>query len=391
MSTSTVQTPEEFKNSFPHPTLAKIEGRPDNATLTANRNQIKDNAASIPSDLGGGQHGLLGSVLPHAMYATIAVGQQFVPPAFPGTSPVIPPNVTEFQYREILRLHNENLVKWRNYTNAQQAMKQLIIDSIEPVYLRAIRDRHAGFANVSIIQIYEYLFNTYGKLSPQELMQNQTAIHKAWDPTTPFEVLVDQIEDCQEIAATAGQPFTEAQILTAAYTNVFNTGLYFEDCKAWNKRPVVKKTWANFKAHFQQAQAELNEVQATGHGHQNFAGAVTIDQLQHIVDSINTPPPAPGSDPGYLALAATNADLAAQLLKAQQDIAELQQKMTAPRNTGRGPRRPRELSGSYCWSHGFFVAADHNSANCHKPKPGHKTEATKENRMGGSEAGMSRE
>ena len=43
--------------------------------------------------------------------------------------------------------------------------------------------------------------------------------------------------------------------------------------------------------------------------------------------------------------------------------------------------------GSYCWSHGYHVAANHNSKNCRNKKPGHQDEATRDNPMNGSTYG----
>jgi hypothetical protein len=43
-----------------------------------------------------------------------------------------------------------------------------------------------------------------------------------------YETLIEQIEDATEVADAATQAYTDAQILTLAYTLVYNTGLYFD-------------------------------------------------------------------------------------------------------------------------------------------------------------------
>ena len=72
---------------------------------------------------------------------------------------------------------------------------------------------------------------------------------KAWDPSAPFEVLIDQIENAQEIAQDAVQPYTQAQILNNALHIVIQTGVFVKDCKEWTKKPQQEKTWVNFKTH----------------------------------------------------------------------------------------------------------------------------------------------
>jgi hypothetical protein len=49
-------------------------------------------------------------------------------------------------------------------------------------------------------------------------------------------------------------------------------------------------------------------------------------------------------------------------------------------------RTPLDSEG-YCWSHGYLVAANHNSKTCHTKKPGHNNEATWQNNLGGSQVG----
>ena len=46
-------------------------------------------------------------------------------------------------------------------------------------------------------------------------------------------------------------------------------------------------------------------------------------------------------------------------------------------------RPSRKYKGKYCWTHG---ACGHSSLNCKDKAPGHKDEATKENKLDGSKA-----
>lgn len=64
--------------------------------------------------------------------------------------------------------------------------------------------------------------------------------------------------------AEAGhQPFTSNQILNCAYTIVFITSLYFDECKEWTSKPLVDKSWANFKSFVLKAQNDLQMQQQT--------------------------------------------------------------------------------------------------------------------------------
>ena len=74
---------------FQHKVLTLINGQPSYESLVILSTELKANATSVPSTLGGGQHGHLGTMLSPTRYATIvgtipwvnpAVPTEFVPP-----------------------------------------------------------------------------------------------------------------------------------------------------------------------------------------------------------------------------------------------------------------------------------------------------------------------
>ena len=375
-SSSSVPKPEDFIESFPN-TLPKIDGPPSYDTLSQAKELLKANAASVPSTRGGGSSGYLGIVLSDASYATVDP-TAFVVPNYPGPQPVIPAGATAAQISEAVRLHAESLREWREYTNLQQALKKQLINSLDPVYLRARKDRNTGFAKVSLRDLLQFLFDNYGQITPIKLANNNEQIKTAWDPNTPFEMLIDQIENCQDLADAGNQPFTTEQILNTAYMLVFNTGLFFDDCKTWNKKPIAEKTWANFKTHFLKAQQELRLQQQTSkqagfQANAVFSQKAKYDEATEALANLAT---ATSSDRKAMeTLTNTVANLTQQLQSKDAEIKQLKDKL---RNNNR-TRAPAKDNGSYCWSHGYMVAKNHTSASCRSPKEGHKQENKKKN------------
>ena len=86
--TSSVPSVEDFTNAFPTQ-VTTIVGEPTYATLKTLKDQLKANAASVPTTLGGGNHGFLGLILSPATYATISL-TVFNEPTYPGQHPNIP-------------------------------------------------------------------------------------------------------------------------------------------------------------------------------------------------------------------------------------------------------------------------------------------------------------
>ena len=83
---------KDVLKNFEYPTLTKIHGRLDYRGLKTIRDEVKANASSVYSDLGGGQHGHLGLVSTPPQYA-LASAIPYVRHMHPGQL-VIPANTT---------------------------------------------------------------------------------------------------------------------------------------------------------------------------------------------------------------------------------------------------------------------------------------------------------
>ena len=262
--TTTINKVDDFLEAFPNK-IIKHTGHPDYEVLNNIKTALKRNFATVPSTLGGGAHGYLGAVLTPAEYAaaTPLNTPQFIKPAFPGAAAVIPPNSTGPQISAIERQFNKALRQWTEYKNLTDAGKKFIQDGIDDMYLKGITDRNVGLAHITIRDILAHLFQNYGNITQYDIEENDKKLKEKWDANTPIEMLFDQIEDAQDFAAAAGQPYSNNQLLTTAYNLVYATGLFFDDCKAWNRLPANQKTMENFKTTFQQAQCELRDQQRT--------------------------------------------------------------------------------------------------------------------------------
>ena len=140
---------------------------------------------------------------------------------------------------------------------------KFIQDEFNDMYLKGISDCNVGLVHITVRDIMFFLFQNYRNITHYNIEENDKKLKEKWDANTPIEMLFDQIEDAQDFAAAAGQPYTNNQLLTTAYKLVHATGLVFDDCKEWNCLPTTQKTMDNFKTTFQQAQRELRDQQGT--------------------------------------------------------------------------------------------------------------------------------
>ena len=123
-------TVESLIESFPYPTIAPIFGEPTYETITSVARQLKANAASNHSELGGGSLGHLALLITPAVYATISAVPYDVP-ANPGPTPVIPAGTpTAAIIQATIRTHGEQLRIWCLYNNVDKALKQQLICAV---------------------------------------------------------------------------------------------------------------------------------------------------------------------------------------------------------------------------------------------------------------------
>jgi hypothetical protein len=86
------------------------------------------------------------------------------------------------------------------------------------------------------------------------------------------------------------------------------------------------------------------------------------------------------------ALTQASSRLAKQLEDNSSELKELKALLNQERRDKWVPRSFNPSASNYFWTHGYKVGKTHTSLTCNTPNPGHKTEATRAENMGGSQA-----
>jgi hypothetical protein len=164
-------------------------------------------------------------------------------------------------------------------------------------------------------------------------------------------------------------------------------------CRRWNEKPTADKTWTPFKSHFAAAHRQHKQMQGesaatAGYHSANAALTQNEDQMtKATIGALANLETAAAADRGVVAaLTQANSRLAKQLEDNSSELRELKALLNQERREKRGPRSFNPSATTYCWSHGYKVGKTHTSLTCNTPKPGHKTEATRADNMGGSQA-----
>jgi len=394
---------DSIVESFPHPTVTPIEGIPTFSSIRQLQVELNSNASSVHSNLGNGQLGLLYLTVSQATYDTIS-DVPFEVPQNPGPIPIIPRGTRAGAANDIRTAHAENKRVFNQYIATDKALKSQLIQAVDDLYIKTLKHRITGYANVSTSTILEHLYSAYGKMTPQDLQSLDEDMKKTYDPHMPIENLFEQIENAQDLAEAAGAPYAEAQLLNTAYTLVFQCNVFNETCREWRRLPYIDKTWPRFKTMFTEAHQDFRDTTTQGNSPYHSANAAISDntyandtslpdEATHALANLAA---ATATDRAALsALSTTNEHLTKQLTTLTQTLTTALAKIQLLESSVSSQPRCTTLSNydqklfrPYCWSHGFRVSAKHNSKNCKAPKDGHKRNATASNMLNGSKVGI---
>ena len=411
-------TVDNVLSTFPYPTITPINGVPSFETINNMFNDLKANAATNQTENGSGQFGFLGIMVSATVYATLS-NQPFIVPPNPGPT-ALPPagHPSAAQITANIRQHTENLRLFRQYNTVSQALKRQIIEAVDDMYLRALRNRHTGYAAVTPLQLLTHLYRTYGQITPMDLDANDERFKRPFDPAQPFETLIQQIEDAQEYADAGGNAYSASQIVANAYALMYRTGMFPEACREWRRTPVVGQTWQAFKDNFTAAYTDFatlrSTTQSAGYHNANNTMEAFATGTAEAFANLAT---AAAADRSMLSsLQATNHTLLHQMTVRDAEITQLRilvQQLQAgqshrsnsnrhgtnnsgtnhirnPTTNDNTPGKKRYPNMNYCWTHGCDIDPRHDSSNCRNPAAGHHTTATRTNSMGGSEAGRNK-
>jgi hypothetical protein len=339
----------------------------------------------------------LGLIISDASYAMIAPETAdeptlWITPQAPGRAPA-ETDGTAAKISAARHNWEEDVQTYRTCTSVQQALKKQIISVFEPMYLDILNDNMVGYAEISSKDMLDHLFEFYSNITAVDLEINFEHMRRAWDPQQPVETLFKQIQDGADYFEAGGVLIDQPQQINIGYAKIFSTGHFMSACRRWNEKPTAEKTWAQFKSHFAAARRQHKQMQgdsaATAVYHSaNAAVTQTEDQMaEATIGALSSMATATAADRGVVAaLTQANSRLAKQLEDNAYELRELKALLDKERREKRGPISFNPSASNYCWTRGYKVGSTHTSLTCTLPKPGHKTEATRADNMGGSQA-----
>ena len=422
----------DYKNNyFEKPELTRIHGAPSTSTLLKLRNEIRTNAQSVHSDLGGGGHGHLGMVCNPATYKDITGLQAvYIKPIHPGRFVVVGIDPTIAEVSQQKADWEQDMREYREADGVERALRQQIVSAVDDTHLKALRNSETGKITKDVPEILNHLFNCYGKVTPSELKEVKRQVEDYnFNPGDPIDNLFSEIDDLALVSTIANVPMSKEDKISMAYAILHQTRKFNSSLKEWNRLTPTEKTWQKFKKDFRVAQQELKKS-----GFLTVQSTMDRDELINIVtESINNAIVENPNDSSPNEIEAMNAAIQKDKNELQNEIRSLREQLkqvvnqqrqqsfnpmycppsqpphnqqwpqsqmipppqyqwhqqhpsTTPHTTKK-PKNDRKHThnGRYCWTHG---ACDHWSNKCNSKADGHQNKANFKNTLGVSINGV---
>ena len=83
-----------------------------------------------------------------------------------------------------------------------------------------------GHATVPTKELLDHLHSSYVKITKEDLRDNEKRTNQPYEPSSPIEVLFDQIEYAIDSAAVSKTEFKTQQIVKTSHNLAYDTGVH---------------------------------------------------------------------------------------------------------------------------------------------------------------------
>ena len=156
---------------FPYPTVTLIIGRPGYKSISHIHLQLNTNTASVQSHLDNGTLGHLFLMVTPAVVNTLSA-TPLIPPPNPGQDHIIPTSSTGPQIADICDAHARETRVYKLFDSTYREIKQLILGAVDYMFVRALRNLHIRYANITLLQLMAHIYATYTQITAADLEKN---------------------------------------------------------------------------------------------------------------------------------------------------------------------------------------------------------------------------
>ena len=167
-----IYKPEDVCSKLPFKKITKCEGVIDYKIIREIHRKIQANALTIQSELGGGQHGILGLAMQPATYRTV-IGQYFQLPIRPPQAAPVPTTTDADEILRYIQLHAAQVNQCPQMVNEEDILKKQLLVSLEENYFKGQLQAYINYANRTLAVLIQHFYDDYGTIPPLEIEDSE--------------------------------------------------------------------------------------------------------------------------------------------------------------------------------------------------------------------------
>jgi hypothetical protein len=237
----------ETRDELRQESATKIHGQPTDQDITTLERELIAIAASIPTGLGGGNHGHAGLIVEAAKYLAMTQVEFTIPPN-PGIYPAgLAANAAAGARARAEAEHKEEVAQYEILKGVEQALKDIILDAVEHDYLLEIEDDTLGFLNQTPRQMIDHLKARGGALDFADTKTLLSERDTEWDLSENPQVYFNRVEKAVKALTRAGitSDMNERRDMALYYFKA--SGEFDAAVREWENKAAADKTWINIK------------------------------------------------------------------------------------------------------------------------------------------------
>jgi len=169
----------------------------------------------------------------------------------------LPPNIflTATEMSNSKCRFDQDKLERTNQENFKRAMRDAVDKAIPNEYKPGQGVGVRGFGTMTLAEIFAYIYQNYGIVSPMELQKLSRQLDQKWNPNEPIESLFKNIEDIALFAIVADKPFQTHTLITAGKC---------DEMREYNRlNPTGDEEWTVFKTFWKNAYTDFDRDRQT--------------------------------------------------------------------------------------------------------------------------------
>ena len=219
--------------------ITKIRGEPTYETPHHLKNELKSNTSSVPTTLGGENHGYLRMILMPTEYHRISLADPFTQSPNPGVF-VPNPSGTAVEIESAEDTHRTTRKLYLETLQLERTIIQKIIETVDTKYLAALRNPVTGQIMPLVPTILNFLYVNYGHITPQQLDDKKTTLKSmTYNPAQPIDLIFNSIDDLVEYSRESKMELTQIQKINLALVILHRQRIFKDDIRAWKRNNLA--------------------------------------------------------------------------------------------------------------------------------------------------------